>query len=40
MSVIETEIEVDETDIPFIRIGQLAKVKIDAIPDQDVPSAK
>jgi HlyD family secretion protein len=34
LSVIETEIEVDETDIPDIRIGQPAKVTIDAIPDQ------
>jgi HlyD family secretion protein len=34
LSVIETEIEVDETDIPFIRIGQPAKVTIDAIPDK------
>ena len=37
MSVIETEIEVDETDIPFIKIGQPAKVTIDAIPDQTFP---
>ena len=34
LSVIETEIEVDETDIPFIKIGQPAKVTIDAIPDK------
>lgn len=34
LSVIETEIEVDETDIPFIRIGQPAKVTIDAIPNR------
>lgn len=37
LSVIETEIEVDETDIPFIRVGQPAKVTIDAIPDQTFP---
>ena len=37
LSVIETEIEVDETDIPFIRVGQAAKVTIDAIPDQTFP---
>jgi HlyD family secretion protein len=37
LSVIETEIEVDETDIPFINIGQPAKVKIDALPDQEFP---
>jgi HlyD family secretion protein len=37
LSVIETEIEVDETDIPFIKIGQPAKIKIDALPDQEFP---
>ncbi len=37
LSVIETEIEVDETDIPFIRVGQPAKVTIDAIPDRTFP---
>ena len=31
MSVIEAEIEVDETDIPAVRIGQPAKITIDAI---------
>jgi HlyD family secretion protein len=34
MSVIEAEIEVDETDIPSVQIGQKAKVTIDAIPDK------
>jgi HlyD family secretion protein len=34
MSVIEGEIEVDETDIPFVQLGQAAKIKIDAIPDK------
>jgi HlyD family secretion protein len=34
MSVIEAEIEVDETDIPFVQLGQSAKVTIDAIPDK------
>jgi HlyD family secretion protein len=34
LSVIETEIEVDETDIPHIRIGQPAKITIDAMPGQ------
>jgi HlyD family secretion protein len=34
MSVIEAEVEVDETDIPFVQLGQPAKIKIDAIPDQ------
>lgn len=33
LSVIETEVEVDETDIPFVKVGQPAKVKIDAIPN-------
>jgi HlyD family secretion protein len=37
LSVIETEIEVDETDIPYIQIGQPAKITIDAIPDQTFP---
>jgi HlyD family secretion protein len=35
MSVIEAEVEVDETDIPFVQIGQPAKIKIDAIPDSE-----
>jgi HlyD family secretion protein len=34
MSIIEAEVEVDETDIPFVQIGQPAKIKIDAIPDK------
>lgn len=34
MSVIEAEIEVDETDIPFVQLGQKAKVTIDALPDR------
>ena len=37
LSVIETEIEVDETDIPYINIGQRAKITIDAIPDKEFP---
>ena len=37
MSVIEAEIEVDETDIPNVKLGQTAKVTIDAIAEQDVP---
>ena len=32
MSVIEAEVEVDETDIPTVSLGQTAKVTIDAIP--------
>lgn len=34
MSVIEAEVEVDETDIPFVTVGQPANVKIDAFPDK------
>jgi HlyD family secretion protein len=34
MSVIEAEVEVDETDIPTLRMGQTAKITIDAIPDK------
>ena len=37
MSVIEAEIEVDETDIPFVQLGQPAKITIDAIPDKSFP---
>jgi HlyD family secretion protein len=32
MSVIEAEVEVDETDIPTVALGQPAKVTIDAMP--------
>jgi HlyD family secretion protein len=35
MSVIEAEVEVDETDIPFVQLGQIAAIKIDAIPDRE-----
>ena len=31
MSVIEAEVEVDETDIPNVKLGQPAKVTIDAL---------
>jgi HlyD family secretion protein len=34
MSVIQAEVEVDETDLPAIRMGQPAKVTIDAMPGQ------
>lgn len=34
MSVVEAEVEVDETDIPFVQLGQRANVTIDAMPDQ------
>ena len=32
MSVIEAEVEVDETDIPTVQLGQTAKITIDAMP--------
>ncbi|OFV94033.1 MAG: hypothetical protein A3G76_09715 [Acidobacteria bacterium RIFCSPLOWO2_12_FULL_65_11] len=34
MSVIQAEVEVDETNIPSVQIGQKAKITIDAIPDK------
>jgi HlyD family secretion protein len=34
MSVIEAEVEVDETDIPNVTVGQAAIIKIDAFPDK------
>ncbi len=34
MSIIEAEVEVDETDIPSVKFGQVAKVTIDAIPNK------
>lgn len=34
MSVIEAEVEVDETDIPSVRLGQVSKVTVDAITDK------
>ncbi|HEX5070426.1 MAG TPA: efflux RND transporter periplasmic adaptor subunit [Vicinamibacterales bacterium] len=34
MSGVQAEVDVDETDIPFVRIGQATKVTIDALPDQ------
>ena len=35
LSVIEAEVEVDETDIPSVELGQLATVTIDAFPDDE-----
>jgi HlyD family secretion protein len=32
LSVIETEVDVDETDIPTVQLGQAAKITIDALP--------
>jgi HlyD family secretion protein len=34
MSMIQAEVEVDETDIPTVALGQPAKVTIDAVPDR------
>jgi HlyD family secretion protein len=34
MSVVETEMEVDETSIPGVKLGQQARVRIDAYPNQ------
>mgnify|MGYP002632901114 CR=1 FL=1 len=34
LSVLEAEVEVDETDIPSVELGQTAEVTIDALPDQ------
>ena len=34
MSVIQAEVEVDETDIPSVLVGQEAKIKIDAFPEK------
>jgi HlyD family secretion protein len=34
MSIIQAEVEVDETNIPSVQIGQPAKITIDAIPDK------
>jgi HlyD family secretion protein len=34
MSVVEADVEVDETDIPNVQLGQSAKVTIDAVPNR------
>ena len=34
MGVIQAEVEVDETNVPNVQIGQPAKITIDAIPDR------
>jgi HlyD family secretion protein len=34
MSVIQAEVEVDETNIPSVALGQYAKITIDALPDR------
>jgi HlyD family secretion protein len=37
MSTIEAALEVDQTDVPSLRLGQKAAVRIDAFPDQTFP---
>jgi HlyD family secretion protein len=37
MSTIEAVLEVDQTDVPQLRIGQKASVRIDAFPDERFP---
>jgi HlyD family secretion protein len=37
MSTIEAELEVDQTDVPGLRIGQKASIRIDAFPDAPFP---
>jgi HlyD family secretion protein len=37
MSVLQAEVEVDETDIPSLAVGQPAKVTIDAMPGRTFP---
>src|SRR5262249_4440687 len=34
MGVIQAEVDVDETNVPHVQIGQIAKITIDAIPDK------
>jgi HlyD family secretion protein len=34
MGVIQAEVEVDETNVPYVSVGQLAKITIDALPDR------
>jgi HlyD family secretion protein len=34
MSVIQAEVEVDETNIPSVQLGQQAKITVDALPDR------
>ena len=36
LSVMEVEVEVDETDVIGVRIDQLAEVRVDAFPDQTI----
>jgi HlyD family secretion protein len=34
MSLLEAEVEVDETEVPTVQVGQMAKVTIDAVPNR------
>jgi len=34
MSIVETELDVDETSVPSVKVGQEAKIRIDAYPNQ------
>src|SRR5690606_12102442 len=36
MSVIDAEVEVDETDVPSVRIGQRATISVDALPGREL----
>jgi HlyD family secretion protein len=36
LSVMEVEVEVDETDVVGVRVGQPSEVKVDAFPDQTI----
>lgn len=36
LSVMEVEVEVDETDVIGVEIGQMAEVRVDAFPDQTI----
>jgi HlyD family secretion protein len=38
MSVIEAEVEVDETDIPNVKIGQIGKITVDAMTGKSFPA--
>ena len=40
MSVIQAEVEVDETNIPNVSLGQTAKITIDAMPDRTLQGTR
>ncbi len=39
LSVMEVEVEVDETDVIGVKLGQRAKIRVDALPDQTIQGA-